>query len=132
MRIELARIQRDADVTIGKITANKVEMWACEDAVRPEKIAGRTAIPAGRYEVRITFSPRFKRMLPLLIGVPGFDGVRIHPGNDADDTEGCILPGLDRRPNGVGRSRDAFNILYQMIRAAEERGEPVFLEITEP
>ncbi len=132
MRIDLARIQRDADVTIGRLTVNKVELWVCEDAVRPVKIHGRTAIPAGRYEVRITYSPRFKRMLPLLLNVPGFEGVRIHPGNGPNDTEGCLLPGLDRRPQGVGRSRDAFNILYQMIRAAEDRGEPVLLEITEP
>lgn len=132
MKLELARIQRDTDVTIGALTVNKFACYTCEDAVRAVKVPGRTAIPAGTYQIKTTFSPRFSRMLPLLLDVPGFDGVRIHPGNTAEDTEGCILPGAERHPKGVGRSREAFAALWEMIRAAEMAGESVTIDITEP
>ena len=91
---------------------------------------GRTAIPEGRYRVRTTYSPRFRRDLPLVENVPGFEGVRIHPGNTAADTEGCILPGSSRDPQGrVLDSRSAFRKLGKLIRDAEQLGEEVFLTI---
>jgi hypothetical protein len=63
-----------------------------EDTFRDgEKVKDKTCIPAGRYGVDLTFSNKFQKVLPLIYGVPGFDGVRIHGGNTADDTEGCIL-----------------------------------------
>ena len=129
MDMKLTRVQRDHDVTIGEMAVNKFTCWTCEDAVRPQKIPGQTAIPAGRYRVRTTFSNRFKRLLPLLDDVPGFTGVRIHPGNTAADTEGCILPGLVRLPKGVGQSRDAFASIFDMILAAEQAGEKIWIEI---
>jgi hypothetical protein len=132
MRILLARVQLDPDVTIGRLSVDGAfECWTCEDTVREPgaKIPGKTAIPAGVYPIVVTWSPRFKRDLPLLVGVPGFEGVRIHPGNTAADTEGCILPGLDRMPQGVGRSRLAFDTLFAKIRAARARGEAATIEV---
>ena len=86
---------------------------------KPEfKVAGRTAIPYGRYEVICNFSSRFRRPLPLLLGVPDFVGVRIHPGNSDVDTHGCLLPGLDRRPDWVTESHRAFGLLFIEIEAA--------------
>jgi hypothetical protein len=90
-----------------------------------EKVYGRTAIPEGTYEVVITMSKRFGREMPELLDVPLFSGVRIHSGNTAAQTLGCILVGErdPRVPDFVGRSRDTFSgIVIPRIRAALDRG----------
>lgn len=134
MRMLLTRIQRDPGVTIGKLALDGMwECWTCEDTVRPpgEKVFGQTAIPYGIYDVVITHSPHFQRDLPLLMNVPGFEGVRIHPGNTPADTEGCILVGQDRLPASIGRSKMAFEMLYLKIYDALRDGQKVTLEIME-
>lgn len=137
MNLLLERIQLDPDVTIGTLSVDgDWRCWTLEDAVREVpgkpvadwKIKGQTAIPRGTYAVQITQSARFGRPLPLLIGVDGFTGVRIHPGNTAIDTEGCILVGLDRFAKSIGRSRAAFDPLFIEIRQALAHGG-VTLEI---
>lgn len=138
MKLELNRLQCDPDVTIGELRIDgEFFCWTCEDAVREVpnqsvwlwKIAGKTAIPRGRYVVTITMSARFKRDLPLLLDVPGFAGIRIHPGNTASDTEGCILPGFDRHGKSVGSSRKAFDLLFNKLKDASRRGELVWIEV---
>ena len=94
-----------------------------------EKVYGETAIPAGTYDVTVTWSPRFKTRLPILGDVPNFSGVRIHPGNKADDTEGCILVGRAVYPDRLGQSRLAFDVLMAKIDAATQSGDPVTIEI---
>ena len=132
MKMQLERLQLDPDVTIGALSVDGAfECWSLEDAVRPVKVAGETAIPAGRYTVDITLSPRFQRDLPLLLSVPGFMGVRIHPGNTAADTEGCILVGQDRMGKSIGRSRLAFDALFRKLQAAKLRGESITLDIVQ-
>lgn len=81
------------------------------------KVKARTAIPAGTYDVRFTWSPKFNRNVPEVMHVPGFQGIRIHAGNDADDTEGCILPGLrrDKTKGTVSHSADAVRWLEDRI-----------------
>lgn len=133
MKLELERIQTDPGVTIGSLRVDgDWAAWTCEDPVRPAgvKVHGQTAIPAGTYKVVITESARFKRPLPLLLDVPMFEGIRIHPGNTAADTEGCILVGMDRLGSSVGRSRLAFDALFTQIRGALNRREEVTIEIT--
>lgn len=136
----LLREASTAVATLGRLYMDGEPFcWTLEDPVRadpvPEtpsneaKIPGRTAIPAGRYEVVLTLSPRFKRELPLLVNVPGFQGVRIHAGNRAEDTEGCILPGYEHGPDFVGRSREAEAALIYRIAAARTRGEPVSIDV---
>lgn len=96
------------------------------------KIHGETAIPRGTYQVVVTYSNRFKRQLPLLLNVPGFEGVRIHPGNTAADTEGCILVGADDgnwQDAWLGSSKIAFNKLFPKIQIALGRGEQVWLTV---
>ena len=87
-----------------------------------------TCIPAGRYRVTIDWSQRFKQRMARVCDVPGFVGIRIHPGNVAADTEGCVLVGMERGVDSVLRSREAYRILFRKIEAAVER-EPVELLI---
>lgn len=134
MILLLERTQLDHDVTIGSLSADGAwQCWTLEDVVRPKgvKVHGQTAIPFGRYHVLITPSPRFKRDLPLLVDVPGFVGVRIHPGNTAADTEGCILVGTDKGPDGksITRSRQAFDNLFIKLTEVLARREQIWLEI---
>lgn len=106
------------------------ECFTLEDVVREgPKVPGATAIPYGTYAVTITHSERFERDLPLVLDVPGFGGIRIHPGNTAADTEGCILVGRTKGPTFVGESRAAFNALFPKIKEALEAGDSVTLEV---
>ena len=81
--------------TLGVLSIDGVRCCeTLEDAVRTDgKVYGETAIPFGRYRVMLTQSMRFRTMLPLVLDVPGFSGIRIHAGNSQRDTEGCILVG---------------------------------------
>ena len=88
-----------------------------------------TAIPTGRYEVTVTYSPRFKRNLPLLNNVPCYSGVRIHPGNTAEDTDGCILVGENTTKGRVNNSRYWFVIVMEKIQEAIGRKEKVMMTI---
>lgn len=135
MQLLLKRIQLDSDCTIGALFVDGVqECWTCEDEERltGPKVFGETCIPRGKYDITVTYSPHFNRDLPLLLGVPNYSGVRIHPGNTPADTEGCILPGLDRNHSGVGRSVLAFNGLFAKIQAALARKEGVQITIEGP
>jgi hypothetical protein len=101
--------------------------------IAAKKIKAATAIPAGKYEVDITYSNRFKRLLPLLMNVPGYEGIRIHPGNTHNNTEGCLLPGISYdqpdRDYRVLSSRTAFEKLFTKIQAAIKSGQKVWCTI---
>lgn len=92
-----------------------------EDTVRPfgkngeGKIAGQTAIPIGTYRVAMTYSQRFKRVLPQVLNVPFFEGIRIHPGNTAEDTHGCILVGKNSEKGKVLESKATFDRLFTIL-----------------
>ena len=120
--------------TIGELFVDGVfECFILEDRYRPvheKKVYGQTAIPCGVFPVKITQSPRFGRLLPLVDVVPGFEGVRIHPGNTADDTEGCLLPGRKRANDQVLESRLAFEALFDKLLKAGTVGEKITLTIT--
>ena len=93
------------------------------------KIKGKSAIPEGRYAVVISYSPKMKQWLPILLGVPKFEGIRIHAGNTAKDTEGCILVGKNREVGKVLDSRLWVHRLKQKIVEAKDRGEAVWITI---
>lgn len=122
--------------TLGELYVNGI--WEClvlEDslAVNGKKVSGETCIPDGVYHVLITPSPKFKRDLPLICDVPGFDGIRIHPGNTVDDTEGCLLVG-ENFTTVEGRcflrnSRNAFDRLFRKMFEAKRDGQNIILEV---
>ena len=98
------------------------------------KIYGETAIPRGRYKVQLSYSQRFKRIMPEVLYVPYFTGIRIHGGNEKEDTHGCPLLGAVRappgNPTGVAQCGGVNQRLINLIEAAEIRGEEVYLEVT--
>jgi hypothetical protein len=132
MQLVLERVERNNVCTIGRLSIDGTfECWTLEDMVRDDgvKIPHETAIPAGNYSVDITHSPRFKTDLPLLLNVNGFVGIRIHPGNDASDTDGCILVGQERGDHQILKSRRAFEMLFAKLQAAKNRGEAIAVDI---
>ena len=133
MRLKLERISCGPVCTIGTLYVDgKLDCFTLEDVVRTgEKVYGQTAIPAGVYNVVVTPSVRFKRELPLLENVPGFQGIRIHPGNTAKDTEGCILVGKAKTAESVTHSREAFDALFKKIKESLGSGEKVTMEVTQ-
>lgn len=109
MKVEVKRCFKGAEYTIGHLYIDGAYFCdTLEDTVRNGvKIPGKTAIPAGSYKVKKTMSPRFKTILPEILNVPGFTGVRIHSGNTAKDTDGCLLLGLNKTKGAVLHSKDA-------------------------
>ena len=94
------------------------------------KIYGDTAIPAGKYEVVITYSNRFKKYLPLLLNVPGYEGIRIHGGSSAIDTHGCLLPGINDIQGRVSNSTKYFTLIFDKIsNAINVKKEKVYINI---
>lgn len=131
MDLRLERFLFSDNTAIGKIYVNNTyECYTLEDKVRKDKkIFGETAIPYGRYRIIITYSNRFKRNLPLLVGVPDYSGIRIHPGNTEHDTLGCILPGQSYKKDMVFSSKKAFDKLFDRIQDAENKEEEIWIEI---
>lgn len=136
MQLQLHRTDRTDTSTIGELAVDgKFQCYILEDVDRhltsdtlQNKVHGKTAIPAGTYEIAVTFSTRFNKPLPLLLNVPGFEGIRIHPGNTSADTEGCLLPGTTKGPDKVLNSRIAFDKLFTVIRNGLKVGK-VFITI---
>ena len=141
MKLTLEREASQLTCTPGSLFIDgEFECFTLEDVVREVpgvpvadwKIKGETAIPVGTYAVRLTMSNRFKKVLPLLIDVPGFEGIRIHPGNTDADTEGCILVGQEQGHESVLKSRLAMQNLMEKLTAATNRGEAIEIEIIYP
>lgn len=144
MNIRLIRKFFSEESTIGELYVNDVfQGHILEDKdrglgasmtleeIRNLKIHGRTCIPYGTYEIVVSYSNRFKKYLPLLINVPGYLGIRIHPGNKAIHTEGCLLPGeySPNVPNMVTRSLITFDALFKLIKSVEKK-EKITITIT--
>ena len=131
MDLKLIRKEFYEHSTIGELYINGVhECYVLEDRIRDEKIHGETAIPYGRYEVVVTYSPRFGRYLPLLLNVPGFSGIRIHKGNTHRDTGGCLIVGQVKSGGQVLNSGKAFDRFYPKLVFALQNNGKVFIEIT--
>ena len=140
MKLTLNRIALRKTYTIGKLYIDgKYFCDTLEDTVMDtnksgkfdngeKKVKGKTAIPYGTYEIKWTYSPRFKKYTPQLMNVPQFEGIRIHAGNSSTDTEGCLLLGENKKVGMVLNSRATINKFYPLIKEACSNGK-VTIEI---
>lgn len=140
MKLTLKRIALRPTYTIGKLYID--DAYFCdtlEDTVRDtnksgkfdngeQKIKGKTAVPYGTYEIKWTYSPRFKKYTPQLMNVPSFEGIRVHAGNTSADTEGCLILGENKQVGKVLNSRATINKFYPIIKEACSNGK-VTIEI---
>lgn len=131
----LLRESFTSSYTLGQFYVNGEHFaYTCEDCDRTlehggEKIPGVTAIPRGRYRLTVSYSNRFKKIMPLIVGVPQFSGVRIHGGNTHENTEGCPLIGKERTDDGVRDCRDVNEALIRLIVAEERIGNMFCLTV---
>ena len=143
MELRLERKYRSNNYCIDKLYINgKYFSDALEDPdrglidsmsleeIKKIKVKGNTCIPYGTYNVTITYSPRFKKNLPLINNVKGFDGIRIHSGNTPQDTEGCLLLGLNKVKGRVVDSKVTVNKFIDIVQEALNKGEKVTITIT--
>ena len=133
MKLLLKRDEFHSDRTIGQLfVGDEFECYTLEDVVREgPKVPRETAIPTGTYEVILNESPRFKKVLPRLVDVPGFTGILIHGGNGPEDTSGCILVGdeiVDGRIK-AGTSTPAISRLISMLLTAKLKNEDIMIEV---
>ena len=143
MELRLERKYRSNNYCIDKLYINgKYFSDALEDPdrgltdsmsleeIKKIKIKGNTCIPYGTYNVIITYSPRFKRNLPLINNVKGFDGIRVHNGNTPQDSSGCVLLGFNKIKGQVIDSKVTVNKFIDIVQKALNKGEKVTIEIT--
>ena len=153
MKLKVERRWPKATYTIGRLYIDGI--YYCntlEDAdrglkqtdqlsyIKSRKVAGETAIPKGTYGVAMNVtSPKYagvawywnfcRGKMPRLLSVPGFDGILIHPGNDALDTRGCILVGKNTKVGKLTDSKACFQQVYKLMRTAADNGEEITIEI---
>lgn len=149
MELKLNRIFLGNDYTIGELYVN--DNYLCdtlEDKVRElpatcpytpkyqnckckEKVYSETAIPAGTYKVKLTYSNKYKKIMPEICDVPHFLGIRIHSGNKSADSAGCVLVGEwdGKTPNWISNSRVNYNKLYDLLKSASDSKEDINITI---
>ena len=137
MYIRVMREPSINDTTLGSLFID--DHWQChtlEDVIRPtgEKVHSKTAIPPGRYRLILSMSNRFKKIMPEVLNVPMFTGIRIHSGNTAKDTAGCLLVGQTRsvETRTIGRSRVAYKALMLKLTAALKGGDSIYITYENP
>ena len=121
MKLEVKRIAYRKDYTIGKLFVDGVYFCdTLEDVPREVKVMNKTCIRMGTYKIILNFSNRFQRIMPLLVDVPNFQGIRIHPGNTAEDTSGCILVGKNTIIGKLTESRITFDKLFEVLKITKD------------
>lgn len=129
MRLTLRRIANKKDYCIGRLYINGIyfcdtledtdrglDDTMTEEDIKEMKVYGQTAIPTGIYTVLLTYSPKYKKVMPLINNVKGYSGIRIHSGNTAKDTEGCLLVGKNTKVGMVTDSRNTYNALFKRLQ----------------
>ena len=133
MKLELKRVALKDSYTIGKLFIDGEYFCdTLEDKNRDlnhdgdlkdageEKILNETCIPFGTYKIIINMSNRFKRLMPLLLNVPGFNGIRIHNGINKDHTSGCILVGFNKTVGMLSESKNTFEKLLLKLQSSKD------------
>jgi len=136
MELKVIRKEFSSKTSIGELYINDVFFcYTLEDTdrnlmqtmgkkeIEELKIYGKTAIPYGRYEVVMTWSNKFKCIMPLVNNVPGYLGIRIHKGNSEVDTLGCLLVGMKKSVDKISNSTDAFDKLFILLKDACAKGK---------
>jgi len=135
MKLSVKRTDYTTTSTIGELSLDGTFFgYTLEDVVRPSgaaKVAGQTAIPAGTYTVIINKSNRFGCMMPLLLDVPGYAGIRLHAGSYATHSEGCLLIGGKKGKDIITESKVTYQKLFTKLWDCHERGEKMVLTITD-
>ncbi len=134
MELTLNRIFLGSSATIGELYVDREHIAdTLEDRVRPEgeKVYGKTAIPEGTYEMVLSYSPRFKKILPEILNVPNFTGIRMHCGNSSADSSGCVLIGTwdGEKEDWISNSKVAFNKLMSLLQKAADNKEKITITI---
>lgn len=126
----LKRIAKNPEYTIGRLFIEG--SYFCdtlEDSIKKIKISGKTAIPKGRYRVIMSDSFKYNKRMPELLDVPNFSGIRIHAGNTAEDTQGCILVGKNTIKGKLTNSRATRDALYGRIELYLASGNIIYITI---
>lgn len=98
--------------------------------IMSKKVYGKTAIPTGEYKVTLTKSLKFKKIMPYINDVKGFLGIRIHSGNDASHTDGCLLVGLNKEVGKLVQSKETYEKLYKILEdTINNKKEEVIIKI---
>jgi len=150
MEILIERAYKKADYTIGRFFINGERICETiedkdrgltqdmkEEDIRRRKVYGQTAIPTGRYVVGFTYSPKFSQCsyaqgggkIPLIYGVKGFNSIRMHSGNSAKDSEGCVILGENKAVGMVLNSAKTCEKVFARMYESYLRNEPIFLTI---
>lgn len=152
MKLTLKRIARKEGYTIGRLyiddnpkpfcdtledTERGLEQAMPLDMIKRIKVKGETAIPTGTYELSMRhISPKYSRkkafaftggVMPRLLNVPGYEGVLIHSGNTAADSEGCILVGENKAVGKVLNSMATFKALWAVLN--QRKSEPITITV---
>ena len=141
MQLRLERLWPKKDYTVGRLYVDdRLFCNTLEDRIvdknkngvfdgDEKKVYGESAIPYGTYKIIYNWSPKFGRNLPRLLNVPHFEGILIHPGNTAADSAGCILVGKNTEVGRLTNSRYISDELNKLIDEAQQKGEPITIEI---
>lgn len=134
IKLRIKRIAKKPNYTIGKLyiddkyycdtledTDRNLKQSDSLEQIKAKKVFGQTAIPTGEYYVNLTYSPKFKRILPVIYDVKGYEGIRIHSGNTADDTEGCILVGYNTVKGMVVKSKATLENILKILLQGDDK-----------
>lgn len=132
MELLLKRTIQKDNAILGELFVNNFFFcYTLEDVIRDVKIKHETCISSGRYEMILSVSNKFKVLLPLLLNVPEFEGIRIHAGNTNKDTSGCILVGTKIKGDSILNSRIALNKLMSVLTVLPKK-EKIYITIENP